>query len=485
MKKRQLGLVVLLFALMVLCACGSSSQDEPDFTYIPKADEYYDETTPDAEKEANVSAIEVRNVGDFSSGRAWIEYVIGDQTNRFLGCIDKNGSLLFSFDRDDIKSHTEFENGLSWIFDKQGEPYVVNDQGEIMMYPSEIQFDGIASRGDGYLLAYKNKEGFDSDEYLFLIINSEGDVVKEISSKDCTQITWEDFELVVTYDGLDNNIARYCGDGIFQFMKSAEYAKEHTSYSTSKCLYTFYNVSNDTFFEKECNLLVRPTEVEDGMCRLWVDGEDVLFDIASQTDNLEQVKQWKEFVWSNHKDVASSCGPVSNCRMVYTFYNSYESHRDDPIYACAYADRTGMYPIEAYCEYMSAACSARLSFDQTADRLLLRFIGKDSNYYLAIIDSEGTTIMEPLKCEDRYSSDFFNCGRFIAGTEDNIMIYDTDGNAVFSLNDIGGSSISEFSDDVAIIDRNESWAKAVDIYGNILFDSINIASNQYLTLSSG
>ena len=480
MKKRQLGLGVLFFALMVLCACGAGSQNELDSAYIPKADEYYDETTSDTEKEANVSAIEVRYVEDFSSGRAWIKYEIGDQSNRYLGCIDKNGSLLFSFESDCVRKHVPFECGASYVVDRQGVTYIIDGQGKILASSAEGQFDGIASYGDGYFLAYKNQEGFDSNGYLFLVIGSTGEVLKEINSKDCTLTSWEDFKEVATYEGgSKNDVAIYCGDGIFQFMKP-----DRMSFSGSKCTYVFYDIKTDMLFEKECTSAYW-TKVEDGICKLRVDGEDVLFDIASQTDNLEQVKQWKEFVRSNHQNVVSSCGPVSNGRIVYTFYNSYKSHSEDPIYACAYADRTGMYPIEAYSEYMSAERSAILGFDQTADRLLLRFVGKDSNYYLAIIDSEGTTIMEPLKCEDGYSSDFFNCGRFIAGTEDNITIYDTDGNAVFSLNDIGGSSISEFSDDVAIIDRNKSSAKAVDIYGNMLFDNVTTAGSQYITLSGG
>lgn len=43
MEKRRLGLIVLLFSLVLLCSCSSDNQSEPDFTYIPKANEYYDE----------------------------------------------------------------------------------------------------------------------------------------------------------------------------------------------------------------------------------------------------------------------------------------------------------------------------------------------------------------------------------------------------------------------------------------------------------
>lgn len=46
MKRQQLGLIIFLFTLALLCSCGSSGQSEPEFNYIPKADEYSDEVLP-------------------------------------------------------------------------------------------------------------------------------------------------------------------------------------------------------------------------------------------------------------------------------------------------------------------------------------------------------------------------------------------------------------------------------------------------------
>lgn len=474
MRKHWWSLILLSFSLALLCSCGSKDQGEPDFSYIPKADEYYDGEEASNISEEDQQPIENRWVDSFSSGRAWISYVYEGEQARYLGCIDESGNLLFSFDSDEIKDDMEpFENGVSYVRDMQGVIYLINDDGDVLTSSKDAQFDGIIAYGDGYFLTYKHIENFDLNEYILSIIDDTGEVIKEIRSDDYGLVSWERFE------ELNANLfdyckpAGYCGEGIFQFMKSDTDVPGRP--------YLFYDITEDSFFEITCSSYSL-TEIEDGMCILRIDGEDVLYDITTQTDNSEQIKAWKASL-AKFKDETYSYGPISNGRVVYIAYSSYDSHWEDPIYSCMYADKTGVYPIEAYSEYLSAAESRNMVFDQDADRLLLRFVGKDGNHYRAIIDGQGNTIMEPKKCDPHDSSYNFSCGRFVITTEDGTYVCDTDGNVIFSLDDVGGSSISDFSDGVAWIDKSEASKKAVDVDGNILFDGINTANNQLLTLS--
>lgn len=475
MKRLHLKWISLFLAFGLLCSCGSDSRGETPATPTPQAEPPRSTPAPQTE---DGPAVVVRSLKSFSSGRAWTEFSYEGEDNRYLGCVDKTGSLLFAFEEDSIKKYVPFENGAAYVRDSRGVTYILNDQGQVLTSSETLPFAGIASWGDGYFLAYRNKEGYDADGYEFLILDSAGQVVKTLDSRDCCLTSWEDFQTVATYNGgSGNNVAGYCGGGYFQFMKP-----DRMSFSGSSCTYVFYDIKTDATFEVACGYTQTLTQVEDGLCTLWLDGERVLYDLTSQTHNLDQVRALKDQVRAEHRDVTYHCGPVSNGKMVYTFYNSYDSHREDPLFAYAYADRTGMHPLEAYREYLSASSSAGLAFDQAEDRLLLRFTGSDGNYYLAIIDHAGNTILEPVQCEPNYSSTFFQCGRILAGTEDGAAVYDTEGNAVFTLQDVGGSSISEFSDGAAILDRNQPEARAVDRDGNVLFDRINPAGCQILTL---
>lgn len=470
--KRWRVAATLLFVVVLLSSCNTSN-DRDDFyeNYIPKADEYYDETIPGSPEHS--SAIVVRYVEPFSSGRAWINYRYEDEdkNTRHTGCIDSTGKLIFSFEPEiAFSSLSPFENGAAYG-KYNGATYIINDQGDVLTSSIDGQFESIISHGDGYFLAYKNKEGFDSDEYLFLIIDHTGEVVKEISSKECTDVPWETFK-ESAYSGTGNAIARYCGEGIFQFEKSSDL-----------CL--FYDLKRDIFYEKECTISQR-TKVNDGMCILDVDGKYVLFDVTNQTDNFDQIEQLSSSIMDEYVDFAQyharyNCGPISNGKVIYYFYSNYESHYNEPLYGCFWADKTGIYPITAYSEYLNVEHSCPLSFDSTSDRILLRFMGKDSNYYLSIIDSDGNTIMEPMKCDKR-SSEYFSCGRFCAVTENDTQIYDTGGNLIFSLSDVGGESIDEFFDGIALIDRNKESAKAVDVNGQILFDNIDATNVKQVTL---
>ena len=474
MKQPRWNWIPLLLAFLLLCSCGSGTQGETQASPTPQADLPPDQSTPAPQPEDG-PAIVVHNLANFSSGRAWVEFSYEGESARRLGCVDKAGNLLFSFDADSIRKHVPFENGAAYVRDTEGVLYILNDMGQVLTSSAELPFAGIAAWGDGYFLAYRNQEGYDADGFQFLILDQTGQVVKELNSTDCTLTSWEDFQTIATYEG-QNNVTGYCGGGVFQFMKP-----DRMSFSGSSCAYVFYDVKTDASFELECSYAQTFGQVEDGLCRLRMNGEDVLWDFQTQTSNLTELQALKTLVQSEHKDVAYTCGPMSNGRVVYTFYNSYESHREDPIFSYAYADKTGIYPLEAYREYLSAECSAEMAFDETEDRLLLRFVGGDGNYYLAIIDHTGNTIMEPVKCDSKYSSSFFRCGRFLAGTEGQVTIYDTDGTALFTLQDVGGSSIREYSDGAAIVDDT----RAVDLNGAPLFTQIHTAGAQELTLSSG
>lgn len=483
---KHLGKVmcVCLTMLVLLSACNS---EQPASVTNNQTDGSPHESTNENASSNYVDTpsigepVEVVYIDPFSSDRAWVSYTQKGEKNRFLGCIDKKGNLLFSFEEKIIKEYVPFECGVSYImlepdnpYDEEahGEVYIINDSGEIITTSSESQFEGVAAYGDGYFLTYGNKDDFYSDEYIFKIIDKSGEVVKEISSKLYDAIPWEEFRTQMQLLSDRRNEVMYCGEGIYWFRASRE-----ITYDTT---FMFYNHNTDTFFNEKFRYMYAPEKIENGLGlgRVGPQMEPAILDVNSG-EIIEVIKD-QYTSNSNSVSVNDSIGPISNEKIVISYFNNYK--KEDPLLYFRYWDKLGIHKIEKYAEYMSKDVSrpGGLRFDETEDRLLLPLIGKDGNRYVSVIDSNNNTIFEPLKCID--SAYYLSCGRFWVEVDGDIQICDINGNVVFSLSDIGGKYIGDYSDNVAIIDRNKNSAKAVDINGNVLFETINTTANHFVAL---
>ena len=472
MKKGVLLGAILVLSLL-LCACSLNPNSTPESPaneqgeVAPSIDDYINKIINrlnkiinrldiSKDKPVQIDDIEddikiiVGTLYDFSSDRAWITYRIDNEW--YLGCVDKEGTILFAYPSSSINEKSEFINGAAYIATGSREEktyWIINEAGDILTSSADSNFDSIVAYGGGYFLCYKDQSDFSGASNCYKVIDSTGKIVKEII------YAKEEF----THAEVPGNNLRYLGDGIFSFWKDK---RNHSS------IVDLYNIPDGIEFTCE-NIAANckyHSKFSDGVAFFGrINLPDIiLFKDGTYTELNYTTGLGNDVSYDSH----ASEGKVVLCE--HDSSNKiknmvYYSITDDNYYSLdIYIDN--MYtkiPVEDFGQF---------TYEIVNDRFLVHLLGADNLSYIALIDTCNEIILEPVRCDKATE---ISCGRIVVRTEDGVTIYDTDGNIVFDMLGARMFLTGNFQDDVAIL-KGEGVEKYIDLQGNDLFDDYNFSN---------
>lgn len=150
---------------------------------------------------------------DFSDGLAWVRYSPKDEAKIAWGCIDHEGTIRFSINRElGNVQPTSFYEGYSYLvpgavsgtdgaalFEALG---IVDTEGKLTTIEL-TEGEYIAAYGGGYAVRSRHEESFDTNQWVYEVLDHDGNLIAS-----------------ETFD--EEVFVSYCGSGVFRFKVSAE-----------------------------------------------------------------------------------------------------------------------------------------------------------------------------------------------------------------------------------------------------------------------
>lgn len=377
---------------------------------------------------------------EYNDGLAWVKY-IDNGSNEYYGCIDETGKMLFRYKADNIGIVSDFENNYSYFKSNDKTTlYVVNKNGDMCS-----SYNDFVAYGYGYTVVEKHHSDFDSEYYEYSIYDSEHNCVNTVKF---------DKEINV----------KYCGEGVFDFdsklffsqnEKMIDYNYDRSSYDKN---IKFYNgiayVENDCLEIRSSYITIKPT------------GE------INELENIDGILNEK----------LQSTNIYSNSLLIYEEDTpklaTYNVNTQSVTYL---KDESVLQRLETH--YDGSFNSLDISPLMNEKGIILRLVGDDGFGYVIISDYEFNFKTEPTKYDE--------CKIYKNGIcEIDSVIYDMDGNQLFSLFDYE-EVISDSNDVLMVCCKNSSISTDKDYYddphdnlkksnfvalskdGKLLFDSID------------
>lgn len=399
--------------------------------------------------------------GNFHQGIAWVGVHLEEGTS--LGAIDHEGKMLFRVE-DFPMDFTDFSNGYAHLMgeyrddDSIGEMSVIDTGGNITAHYLLDDNSRILSYGDGYVFMEKYDADFYSAGYTYTIFSPEGNVLQTIETEDeMSQLEY----------------LRYIGKGVFSTIDHVFFSEKNMT----KIMPTGFWYNKSYFYEDKAvvgTAICQPND-ENGGCSRQI----VLMDTEGELEYVDLAPGWEGFISTlalkdNLCFVGNEAG--SNAA-VYNF--------DDQSFKI----------IEQ--EFGSKIVYPKTPLLFEDGKIALKLEGSDGNYYVAVFDQDLNLLVEPIK-----ASDFaFSEDRLIINDDVNekALVYDGNGNLLFSVSDKGHDEIWPYSEGVASVNvpsngNDSHLAKSNDVYGkwcafgpgarypgyldkdgNLLFDEVDLS----------
>lgn len=105
-------------------------------------------------------------------------------------------------------------------------------------------------------------------------------------------------------------------------------------------------------------------------------------------------------------------------------------------------------------------------------RIALPLRGSDRNLYVAVFDTQRNVIREPIQATilSNYSD-----GMLILDVNGDTTVFDTNGQYVFTIAELGYSKLEAFADGVARVDDSSNSPVCLDKNGATIFDQVNVS----------
>ena len=188
---------------------------------------------------------------DFSDGLAWVRYSPKDEVKIAWGCIDHEGTIRFTINRElGNVQPTAFCEGYSYLvpgvvsstngaadFEALG---IVDVEGNLTTIEL-AEDEAIAAYGGGYAVRSRHEEGFDTNQWVYEVLDHDGN---SIASE--------------TFD--EEVFVSYCGSGVFRFKISAE---EQRFYCTESDSWVDELSDDEVRFEEGSNIALIRTDALD------------------------------------------------------------------------------------------------------------------------------------------------------------------------------------------------------------------------------
>lgn len=160
---------------------------------------------------------QITSSDNYSNDYAWITYLV--DSNSYLGCIDKSGTVVFQYQKEDVEKYTEFQNDSAYVCFEDGTSCIIDKTGKEIYSPSAHDLGDLSIYGDGYYCFSKSYSDFDESGFIATIIDAEGNALLK---EDDSMLYWG-----------------YAGEGVFY------------GHNYNKTVYWYYNAVKGISYE--CN----------------------------------------------------------------------------------------------------------------------------------------------------------------------------------------------------------------------------------------
>lgn len=371
----------------------------------------------------------------YSNDRAWVEYNYEHTT--YIASIDKSGQEVFRIENQNISSYDNFSEEYAYLRMQNGDLSLINKSGSILYSVSESSTNSILAYGGGYVLCERYEDGFDYSRYLYEVYDANGDI--------------HEIDIGGKYGE-----ANYCGNGVFGISLRGSW----------DWTVTFYNA------EKRQWILPASASVT-GDINIQFDNGIACFGIKYYDPD--------DVGYRSALRIISPDGWWETPLLMGWSYNDYGAGYHDGVvilsesdgYIYCYFLESGEYTQLAG-KYASKALEGDFK-DRTGfyskttgfknDRFVLKMKGSDSRSYFGIFDKQWNAVLEPTTYDEIVGFDGF---RLVIVQNGETLVYDENGNKLFSAKEINVDTISAYNDGVAMV----SVGKYIDRNGNFLFDDI-------------
>lgn len=379
-------------------------------------------------------------IESFSEGLAWVE------DNDYYGCIDETGKMLFKYNKTSLSFPTKFENGHAFLYNSgiYGKVSVIDRNGDI-----QYTFQNSEAFGFGLVVVESYQSSFSSSEYKYDIYGSDGKIVDSCTADEPSK------QMHVFY----------CGDGVFEFSGYGFYCAKTstwvTDYNDSDGLIRF-NTAGKALFESKLHSS---------------DSYKLLNVFANSDGTFKQLPEEIELSGTRinkslHDDMVyyySDNGRILSPKILSSYNVSTETKsvlKDDAI-----IERLNRKLISSGNED-----EYTLNCSSNKNGIIVSLIGDDTIEYVALLDSQLNTIIEPVVKIGNYHA--FDNGNFLI----NHSVYDKNGTELYKVEYDDVISDSE-STIIVQGERNGNSDRykgspfyAIDQEGNIVFEEIDETS---------
>lgn len=387
----------------------------------------------------NKKRIELISSRDYKNERAWIKYETGEGV--FLGSFDKTGTEIFRLNAGSIADYTDYDEEYAYIKNNDNSWIVLNKSGEQLYTIDDAHGGNVLAYGGGYVFCTHHEDSFDTSYDVYEIYDPSG------------QATSIDI-------GGSYGDACYCGDSIFGIELRGSW----------DWTVTFYNSEGQNWIVPPTAGLTGSNNVrfENGLTCFGIkyyDPDDTGYRSSLRIANttgwyevpIHEGWSWNDYGAGYHDGAVvlyeSYDGDLYSFELASEKLSSMDKRYSSRIEEGEFQDRSGFY-------------SKETGFIN--DRLVIFMKGDDKDRYIGLFDKD----LNPVKDIMKYTTYIgFDGYRLVVEQNGETVVYDQDGNELYTASSIGVRTIAAFSDGVAMTEVG----KYIDRDGNSLFTEITLS----------
>lgn len=369
---------------------------------------------------------------DFYDGFAWTVYT--KDGKEYCGLVDTTGKIIYSEIYSEQKFH-RMSGSLTYL--ESDDAYtLINSNGDVVMSSSNGYFDEVLAVGDSLALVYKYNGGVTTSEYLYGVVDSDGNWVQPLTD-------WgKEFYAI-------NSYFSYIGDGMFAATKEAFPGSNVTIYNSTLNTFIYLEGINNEYNRK----LVILDQYNDNHCQFYFYNNIAFFKVVSSGGTLS-INNADLFSISKNFALNADGTYVELSEFICDSEGKLLRETDGHMEIFDYINNTTVILSDS-----NYSTSRYPSIYYAGRKGLLILDGADGNRYFTLIDDNAKELFNPIiYCGSFSSLDInYSYGKIVACTEKGI--YNTyDENGTVLAEGLAYKRINAFYDDIAVaVDEDDNF----------------------------
>ena len=463
--------IVGIYGVFLFSSCGMNAGVNEDAGIFPAGSGKLE-----AAQEIDAVSNEIVDIMNYSDDYTWVRYLQGNQSNStspqyYYAITDKAGTVTTIVNNLSDYPETGFLHGVSYVT-VSNKDYVIDTNGNVIISAEGDDNNSIVAYGSdekhAYFMIHKREADFSSSREEYIVYNESGTVLNTFTAQ-------------ITYDKV-----WYCGETVWAFQNT------ENVFGAKSC--KFFNHDNGLFFDVD-GLASEPGWINNRFSsgfatnELTQGGRPVCINSKNGSISVYEYEDLDAYVQEYERSM--SVGRMSNNVAVFLVYNYYATKKEDvPIYFFGYIKPVEKSDGSIFIETKSFDSSLvnkmfakdisrydNYMFDKNG-HMLIQLTGADGLNYFSILNMDGKMIVDPIAYDTMYN-DYISCDRFSFEYNNVLYVCDGEGRTIFSSQGTNWRKISEYSNDVAVIDNHV----LIDKDGNILYNKLNLNHAQEISLN--